>query len=275
MSEVIFCKTRFQGEWNPNTGQFEGGYASYDDFFKLVKWAGYPIIYVDQLDPHSNNTYIITPLNGEWLAGWPTATAQIIHWEFEWRWDDRANWQTPPGVSRVWHIDKWFADQYGFEYVPVGSDERLNELGQNYPAEKIYDVAVMSYQTHRRQLITAQLENAGLRLAPLSGLWGRQRSDVLLKSWSMVHTHQIEQAPGIACLRWAIAAAHRLPMITESVKDRGIFTYSYMVQSDYAHLASFAQQMVKDKRMLINYGEALHNLLCRDYTFKKVVDAHI
>lgn len=265
MGEIIFCKTRFQ----------DTGYASYHDFWQMVKWAGYPVIYVDELDPQSDNTYIITPLNDEWLQGWPDARAQIIHWEFEWRWDERATWKEPPGVSRVWHIDKWFADRYGFEYVPMGGDERLNEVGQNYPAEKIYDVAIMSYQTHRRQIITAQLENTGLRLAPISGLWGRVRSDALLRSHVMVHTHQIDQAPGVACLRWAIAAAHRLPLITETVKDRGLFTYSYMMQSDYDYLARFTAQALKDKRILGNYGLALHSLLCRDYTFKKAVENHV
>lgn len=275
MSEIIFCKTRFQGEWNEDAHKFEGGYASYDDFWKLVKWAGYPTIYVDELDPQSDNTYIVTPLNDEWLAGWQHPRARIIHWEFEWRTDWRADVNEPPGVSEVWAMDEWFARQIGARYVPVGGDERLNELGQNYPTEKIYDLAIMSYQTHRRQVITAQLEQAGMRLAPIGGLWGRQRSDALLRSWAMVHTHQQENMCGVAGLRWAVAAAHRLPMITETCKDRGIFSYSYMVQSDYQHLAQFAVQMVKDKRWLINYGEALHGLLCRDYTFRKVVESHV
>jgi len=276
MGEIIFCKTRFQGSWNEQTQAFEGGYASYHDFWQMVKWAGYKSIWVDELDPQSDNTYIITPLNDEWLSGWPKHhTAEIIHWEFEWRWDERKSWQEPPGVNRVWHIDKWFAEKYGFEYVPMGGDERLNEVGQNYPADKLYDVAVMSYQTYRRQQITAQLENAGLRLAPISGLWGRRRSDALVRSHVMVHTHQIAEAPGVACLRWAIAAAHRLPLITETVKDRGIFTKSYMPMADYQYLAQFARDQLKDFRTLNNYGLALHSLLCRDYTFKRAVDSHV
>lgn len=266
MADITFVKTRHQ----------DIGYDSYKDYFKLAELAGYPICYVDEIDAYDpTKTYIITPLNDEWLAGWPNAKAQIIHHELEWRWDERATWQEPPGVSRIWHIDKWFADQFGFEYVPIGSDERLNELGTQYPVEKRYDVAILSYQTNRRQAITAQLENCGLQLAPISGVWGRLRSNVLLSSHCMVHTHQIDNAPGIASLRWAVAAAHKVPMITETVKDRGIFTYSYMAQADYNYLVGFTVHMLKDKAKLADYGDALHNLLCRDYTFSQMVESHV
>lgn len=265
VSKIIFCKTRYQ----------DIGYVSYSDLWRLVELSGYKTIYVDELDPYSDNTYIVTPLNSEWLNGWNNPTAQIIHLEMEWRWDERATWKEPPGVKRVWHIDKWFADQFGFEYVPIGSDERLNELGTQYPSQKRYDVAVLSYQTHRRQLITAQLENLGLRLAPISGIWGRLRSDILLSSYAMVHTHQVDNAPGIASLRWAIAAAHHLPMISETVNNRGIFGYSCMVQADYPHLAAFTLNMLKDKMRLSDYGEALHSLLCVENTFRKVIEKNV
>jgi len=266
MSEVIFCKTRYQDK----------GYQSYSDLWRLVELAGYPIIYVDQLDPQSDNTYIVTPLNDEWLQGWQNPKAQIIHWEFEWRTDWRAEVDEPQGVARVWHIDPYMGKQTGFEYVPVGSDDLLNECTHIWPLTRIVDVAIMSYQTPRRQLITQQLEGLGLKVArPVSGEWGTARSTTLLSSACMVHTHQLEAAPGIASLRWAIAAAHRLPMITETVKDRGIFGYSCMVQSDYEYLAAFTAHMLKDRVQLVEYGEALHNLLCVENTFRKVIEAHV
>lgn len=277
MGQIIFCKTRFQGEWQGD--RYVGGYQSYSDLWRLVEWAGYPIIYVDQLDPQSDNTYIITPLNDEWLAGWQNPKAQIIHYELEWRWDERANWKEPEGVSRVWHIDPWFAKEFDFEYVPVGSDDRLCVSGRNVCPEPYkdcrYDVAIMSYQTPRRQAISATLENLGLRLAPLGGLWGMDRSLALDDSHCMVHVHQNDNAPGIASLRWAIAAAHHLPLITETVRDRGIYGYSCMVQSDYEYLAQFTRHMLADRTRLKDYGESLHNLLCVENTFKKVIEAHV
>lgn len=279
MGDVIFVKTRYQGEWIINEhGQHEyrGGYQSYSDYFRLAELAGYPICYVDEIDAYDpTKTYIITPLNDEWLKGWPGAKAQIIHHEAEWRTDWRAEVDEPPGVARVWHIDPYMGKQSGFEYVPVGSDDRLNQGPHRLITPVEYDVAIMSYQTFRRQKITAQLENLGVKLAPISGLWGGLRSQILMESHCMVHTHQNDNAPGIASLRWAIAAAHYLPMITETVRDRGIFGYSCMVQSDYEYLAAFTAHMLKDRVQLQEYGEALHHLLCVEHPFRKVIEAHV
>lgn len=264
MSQVIFCATDFY---------LRGGYRSYTDFFKLVELAGYPLIPLSQLDPQSDNTYIVTPLNDEWLAGWQQPRARIIHWELEWRTDWRAEVNEPPGVADVWASDPWYATQIGARYVPVGGDERLNEVGVSIA--KQYDVSLLSYQTHRRQLVTAQLVQQGLTLAPIGNLWGRYRSAVLVESRAMVHVHQHDQMPTIAPLRWCLAAAHRLPMITETVQERGLFSYSYMVQANYDFLAEFTKHMLQDKHRLNDYAEALHELLCRHYTFKKVVDANV
>jgi hypothetical protein len=69
MSDIIFCATQFY---------LDGGYRYYIDFFKLVELSGYPLIPLSQLDPQSDNTYIITPLNDEWLDGWQQPKARII-----------------------------------------------------------------------------------------------------------------------------------------------------------------------------------------------------
>lgn len=262
MTDVIFAKTRYQ----------DIGYQSYNDLWRLVELAGYPVIYVDQIDPQSDNTYIFSPANGETVNGWPDARATIIQWQLEWELTDEHN--PPPGVRRVWCSDAAFAKRRGYEYVPMGSDVGLCEIADEPPYE-LYDVALLSYQTPRRQIITEQLRAEGLSIAPNSGLSGWARSMVLLQSAAMVHTHQTEQGKGIAPLRWCIAAAHRLPMITEQIPERGIFTFSYMVQAEYRYLASFAANMLKDRRLLNDYGLALHHLLCRDYTFVKAVESHV
>lgn len=266
MSQVIFCATDFY---------LKGGYRSYVDFFRLVELSGYPIIPLSQLDPNSDNTYIITPLNGEWLNGWTNPRARIIHWELEWRTDWRAEVNEPPGVAEVWASDKWYATQIGARYVPVGGNVNLNESG-NYPEYPVnYDVSLLSYQTHRRQVVTAQLENAGLRLAPISNLWGRQRSITLLQSHAMVHVHQHDHMPTVAPLRLCLAAAHRLPLISETIRDAGIFDYRYMMQARYETLASFSAHVLSDKHILADYAYSLYDLLCVQQVFKRVVDANV
>lgn len=265
MSNIIFCATDYY---------LKGGYGSYVDFFNLAGLSGYKIIPLSELDPQSDNTYIVTPLNGEWMQGWHKPKARIIHWELEWRTDWRSGVDTPKGVAETWVSDKAYAERIGARYVPLGGHIGLNECPDLNPP-KVYDVAQLSYQTPRRQIITRQLQAEGLALAPNSGLWGSVRSTVLQQSHVMLHTHQEVATTGIAPLRWCLAAAHGLPLITESVPDRGIFTYGYMVQADYDYLAKFTGQMLQDKRLLADYSLALQNLLTRDYTFKVGVDSHV
>lgn len=266
MSDVIFCATDFY---------LNGGYRSYVDFFRLVELSGYPIIPLSQIDPtDASKTYIVTPLNDEWLNGWPGAKARIIHWEMEWRWDWRAGVNEPPGIAEVWASDKWFADYIGAKYVPMGSDERLNiRDDQTIPISKIYDVAQISYQVPRRARITNQLHAEGLQIAQNENLWDRQRCLVLEQSKVMVHVHQHGDAPGVAPLRWCLAAAHKLPIITETVRDRGIFGFTHMGQSSYVFLPRFVSLCIRDHHnRLDDYAMALHDLLCRDLTFRKSVE---
>lgn len=266
MPDVQFVATQFY---------LDGGYRSYVDFFRLAELSGYPVIPLSQMDAQdATKTYIITPLNDEWLKGWPGAKARIIHWELEWRWDWRADVNEPPGVSEVWASDAWFAGQIGAKYVPMGSDDRLNSLHDSVPpTTPSFDVAQISYQVPRRQRITAQLEADGLKIAPAEGLWGEARSRSLMQSRIMLHVHQHDSAPGVAPLRWCLASAHGLPIITELVKDRGVFGYTYMLQARYDFLARFVSLCLRDGHKLDDYAAALHDLLCRDLTFRKSVEA--
>jgi len=265
MGSVIFCKTRYQ----------DIGYVSYNDLWRMVDLAGYKTIYIDETPQYDNKdvTFIVSPVNGEWQH-WPKGYLQgrLILYQLEWNTDGQHN--TPECVDEVWCADKHHAEVNGFRYVPMGGDARLNET-PNEPIHKLYDVALLSYQTARRVVITEQLKANGLTLAPNSGLHGWARSMVLNQSTLMLHTHQTEQGNGVAPLRWCIAAAHQLPLITETVPDRGIFGYSYMMQADYGYLASFTRGVLMDKRLLFDYALALHELLCRDYTFRKAVDSHV
>jgi hypothetical protein len=261
MSQVIFAKTRYQ----------DIGYQSYNDLWNMVAWAGYPIIYVDQIDPQSDNTYIFTPMNGECVNGWKNPKAEIILWQLEWQLTDEHN--APEGVSRVWCSDAAFAKRNGYEYVPMGGHNRLDECEEH--VRNIHDVSFLSYQTPRRQHITQQMNKLGLNLAPSSGLSGYDRSIVLRQSSLMVHIHQEETTRGVAPLRWCLAAAHKLPLITEQVPDAGIFDARYMMQARYETIASFTSEIVKEWRILQEYSEALYQLLCVDYTFRKSVDSHV
>lgn len=263
MSDVIFVRTRHV-------------YGSYVDLWKLVELSGYPCIYADEIQAHDKQgvTFIISPCNGEWNT-WPQGyvKGRLILLQLEWNWDGEHN--TPACVDEVWNADKWHAEKNGFHYVPLGSDCRLNEAHPSvFYGHKVYDVALMMYRDPlRRARVIGNLKAEGLHIAPDG--WGIDRSVAMVESRILVHIHQLDNMPTIAPLRWCLAAAHHLPIISESVADRGIFGYTHMMTSDYAHLAEFTAHMLKDQRTLDDQAEALHNLLCREYTFKRMVQLHV
>lgn len=263
MSNIVFVRTRHN-------------YGSYVDFFRLAELSGYPIIYVDEMLQHDSKdtTFIISPVNGEWNER-PKGYTQgkVILWQLEWNWDGEHN--TPACVDEVWNSDKDHAERNGFKYVAMGSHKGLNTQSAYSWKTKAYDVSMISYQTHRRQIITSQLNNHRLSLSSNSALWGDARSVVLLGSKLMLHIHQRDDTKGIAPLRWCLAAAHGLPLITETVPDYGIFDYRYMMQARYESIATFTASAIQDANMLSDYAASLHRLLCEEWTFKRSVEANV
>lgn len=264
MSDVIFCATDYY---------LQGGYGSYKDWFRLVELSGYPVIPLSELDPQSDNTYIVTPLNGEWQQGWQHPRARIIHYELEWRTDWRAEVNEPPGVAEVWAGDKWYAQQIGARYVPLGSHPNLNEYPTNPKVSTYarYDVAYMGYRgPHRRAHILNELDNTGVKIAPDN--WGQMRSGNLLDSRCMVAVHQFDNMPTFAPLRMCIAAAHKIAVISEQVADAGIFA-GMVDHYPYSDLARMTALTVRDPfNRLQEQGEALYHMLCEGYTFRKSIE---
>lgn len=268
MPDIIFCDTDFHRN---------GGYVSYDDFFRLVELSGYPIIPLSQLDPDdASKCYVVTPLNSEWERGWPGARARIIHYELEWRTDWRADVNTPPGIAETWTMDAAYAQRIGAKYVPIGSHPGLMPLPVT-TTPVLYDGCFLAYMVPRRQQIAHELQQFGVWLAPHSPGNSRERHEVLSRSRAMLHIHQHEHIRGVACLRWAIAAAYSLPVISESVDDYGIFNHSNMLTGDYGGYARSAYVWLRetDPRILAHFGQALHQLLCVDKAFKRMIEENV
>jgi hypothetical protein len=132
---------------------------------------------------------------------------------------------------------------------------------------------MLAYLTHRRGHMHNELKRMGLRLAPNS--WGTERHAVLSHTRAMLHVHQHDAIHTVAPLRFALAAAYQLPVISEQVADRGGIKHSAMLTSDYANYANFAHMWLirNEARILEDYGRSLHGLLCRDQTFRTSVEA--
>lgn len=258
MTDVTFVRTRTE-------------YPPYADFYKLAELSGYPICYVDEIDASDpTKVYIISPINGEWQHGWPHARARIIFNQLEWH-TDMSQVELPPGVSECWNGDAWHARLINARHVPTGGHIGLNLNVNDCPAKE-YDVVFMAYtDVHRRKRVLDQLIERGLRIAPNG--WGQERHDLLARSRCMVHVHQWENIPAIAPLRWCIAAAYGLPIISESVNDRRPFAAGDFMTADYDTLPdTVADILAGGWGQFDTYGYNLRNTLCRELTFRESVE---
>lgn len=256
MPDVIFARTRYN-------------YDSYSDFFRLVELSGYPVVFVDEMDIHdATKTYILSPLNGEWNQGWTDVQSRLIWWDLEWRLV--GDYPHIPGVSEIWASDRWYANQISAKYVLLGSHSGLNlEPGETRPHK--FDFVMLSYMTYRRQWIRDRILQTGLMLAPNG--WSRERHETLIKTAIMLHVHQNDEVNTIAPQRWALAAAYGMPVISESITDRGLFGYTQFMDCEYGYLPTFLKMWRSDYRRLNDYGAALHDFLCVQHTFRKEVEA--
>jgi hypothetical protein len=257
MGNVLFARPRYV-------------YDSYSDLYRLIELSGYPLIYFDEIDADSDNTYILTVANGENMGGWPDAHARLILWDLEWHVDGAP---AIPGLSEVWASDAWYAAHINARYVLMGSHDGLALEPITRPQTMDYDGAMLAYLTHRRGHMHNELKRIGLRLAPNS--WGTERHTALSHTRAMLHVHQHDAIHTVAPLRFALAAAYQLPVISEQVADRGGIKHSAMLTSDYANYANFAHMWLirNEARILEDYGRSLHGLLCRDQTFRASVEA--
>lgn len=251
-------------------------YDSYSDLMKLIELSGYPLIFYEEIDPSSDNFYILTVLNGEINEnGWgdkPRATICLI--DLEWRlkesdyaWSE-SDLTLPKGVSRVWAADKWYAERIGAQYVPIGSHPGLVGAATT---DQTFDVAPLSYRTGRRNKAFGDMQDMGLTLAPNS--WSDERDAALKASTCVVHVHQHDRVATVAPLRYAIAAAWHKPLISERVNDRGIFDRA-VLYSDFDTIADYTALMVRRyPQLLRDKADELHDKLCVSNSFRSYVEA--
>ena len=254
MAETLFALTRHE-------------YGSYADLLTLIALSEYRVCYIDEIDPASDNAYIIPVRNGELPeAGYPDARARLIHWCFEWD-----QYPAMPGINEVWYPDTWAAKQYGGRYVPIGGDDRLNTHAP-VGAAPDYDIAFMGYMVGSRPEVRKAMLDRGLSVSPTSS-WGSDRHAILTRSRIYGMVHQFADKPTMPVLRLVVAAAYRLPFFTQTVHDVGIYRYGVM-QAALPYFAEFVAMWAGDSSpMLDNYGWSLHSHLCQDFTFRKSVEA--
>lgn len=244
-------------------------YEPYTDLYKLVELSGYDLIHFDEMDTSDpTQTYIFSPANGEIGQGWHGSRARIIQLQLEWELEPS---QPIPGVSEKWTADAWHAQHIGARFVPIGSHPELNLRPSDSPTKE-YDVAFLAAPNGRRYSVWGDIADRGLSVAPNG--WGDVRHSSLSKSRCMVVVHQWDEFKCIAPLRWAIAAAYKLPLISETLYCRDPFGHGHFMMCDHDRLGKFTELHIRDRfNNLEDYGLALHEKLCHQMTFRKSIEA--
>ena len=88
----------------------------------------------------------------------------------------------------------------------------------------------------------------------------------------MLHVHQWEAIHTIAPLRYAIAAAYGLPLISEQVENRDIFNEVVLFSTCDA-MPEYVRTLTKRYlTRLKEHGDALKELLTGQYSFRNCVE---
>jgi hypothetical protein len=243
-------------------------YDSYQDMYALIELSGYPLIYFDEIDPTSDNTYIHTVVNGENQDGYTAPRARMILFDIEWRLE--GDYPRLPGFTEVWGADPWYVDQLrergvNARFVPVGSHAGLNPEPDGR-REKRYDYAMLMYFTYRRQCVRDRLLEGGVTISP--NAWRNERHEILLSSRAMLNVHQHDNVRTVAPTRWALVAAYKLPMISETI-DRELW---YGMYYDYADLIEAGHNWRGRDNDLAAVGDCLYQQMCVDRTFRKCIE---
>jgi hypothetical protein len=238
-------------------------YPSYSDIRRLVELSGFKAITTKQIDAFSRAPYIVVApepipdLNG--------LKARVICWQLEYAGDYTHNYDGFTG--EVWASDKAWADEHGSKYVLLGSHPGLAD---GEPLEPLYDVTMLGYMIPRRQAIKDALSDLRWPI-DYPGHDTTERDTILLRTRLMLHVHQHEGSHYIAPQRIAIAAAHHMPVISETVKDAGDLN-RVITFRDYVDLIpEVAQQLSEADSYLKSIGEEIHQYLCIERPFRTCV----
>lgn len=271
---IIFARTHYE-------------YGSYQDYWRLVNLSGFETCYVDEIDLSADAIYIVSPINGEFrphidhhrsLLKEPQR-AKIVWWNLE-----RPDVPGSPSIQdvvtdilqyadAVWVSDRYYASlDSRMQHVVLGGDKNLCKSTTREPA--MYDYTHQSYVVGRRAATHSRLQTLGLIEGPNG--WGDERDFVMQRSRIMMNIHQTDEPIGEP-IRFAVTAAHKLPMISESNKD----PYPLVAGKDYIdvplnELVCSVQKSVTDGgSSMIGIGESLFHRLCIEWTFRRGVEAGV
>jgi hypothetical protein len=263
-------------------------YPSYTDFWRLVELSGFRTIEKNDVDLSQDTLYIWPEMNGDFmmcLQDRPKSNrrARTVFWNLE-RPDTRASktidaktwWQagldeTFELVDVVWVSDRTILDMdprptwvcFGGHPGLLESPKALETSGP------FYDVAHLGERTPRRESVIQELERRGISVSP--NAWGDERARILSNSKLMLGIERLEGAHISAPLRWAVAAAYKLPIVQELHPDPApLISGESVLMAPIDGLADLVEASLKQDLKPI--GVAAWEAFCGEYTFRGQVE---
>lgn len=246
-------------------------YPSYSDLWKLVDLGGYEVVYQDEIDlSDPNQTYIFAAPDG--IPDCTGAKARTIFWQLEYV-GEYTNQTNKDTVGETWSSDPADAKRTGARFVLMGSHKGLNPAHDTPKPEAKYDLLMLAYLTDRRRVIKDALSDYSWPEVDYPGHDTAERHDQLWHSRLMLHVHQ-HDTPALAPLRYALAAAYKLPVLVETTSMEDWPYDRTMYMDDYKHIPQLVRGLVNPSHA-IESGESLYSYLCIEHPFEQCVDRAI
>jgi hypothetical protein len=263
-------------------------YASYTDFWRLVELSGFKTVEATKADLQKDETYIWAAFDQEFMELLGEAPpgkrrAKVVFWYLE-----RPDANLRPGmdpeetfrkaVTEIlgWADSIWVSDRQ-FQVMDkrtvfsvLGSHPGLCEQEKG-PSK--YDIVHMSQATPRRALLLEELRKRSLVIG--ANAWGDERARTLSSAQLMLVIDRVDGLKVASALRWALAAAYRLPIVSESVQDPYPLVRNISIMTaPYGELARLVMDILPRSELLDEIADAAWRTLCEEWTFRKgVMDA--
>jgi len=254
---------------------------SYTDYWSLVELAGFDTCYVDEVDLRKNVAYVLSPLNGEWRPhiencrkSGQVQNCRLVHWNLE-RPEGSGSLSLYCQTNRetieqgyfdeVWVSDRSLAKHTECRHVVLGSDDRLGAPGHHDE----WDVIHLTCPSHKRVHIWGELRRAGLAVAPNG--WGYERHQRLQGSRFMLNIHKESDGNFLEPLRFSLAAAYALPVLSEVLADP--YPYGSIETVSYDRLVPRLLEMLReDYSVWREKGRLLWETMTGEFNFRRQVE---
>lgn len=263
-------------------------YSAYSDFYHLVDLSGFTIVPDGGVLLKNPATHIWSTLDDSMMEilGAPRKerAGKHVFWYLE-----RPDANLPPtadyveyfkrGMTEIleWADEIWVSNlefttwDDRLKYVGFGShpdlrDQRTKDMVRHSPPTFVH----IGQMTPRRKKILESLDSHTKLVLPT---WGEERAQALSEGGLLIGINRVEGLSLCDPLRWALAAAYRIPVLCESVSIAEPFKeWISIFMAPYEELASQANELVTRPEALALVAQAAWELMCQKHTFRHAVE---